>query len=299
MKANRAWIAAVSSIFLILTDSVSFGETDLTVEDRAKMGEIYSLERLQRYDEVKPLIAALRSRYPENSEIKWTQARILGFSGSWEEASGIFDELCADECEKEIVVTYGHILESQGSNPGTLSHIKKLVDRYPDYEKLQSIYIQILSWNGQNPEGRAALEKLHEQFPEDLKIIAALGDAAYAAEKYTLAEKYYRHFLSQEMSPDVHNKFINTLISQKKHVEAIEEMDRLLLEDPQNPDLRHQYARVLSTAGKHEEAVSELKTLLQEGYQKKEALVLLGDELRLLGRNDEALKVYREVTNAD
>ncbi len=294
---NKKVIVSSILLFLAYFTFPVYGDDAFSLEDRAKMGEVYSLERLKRYDEVKPMIADLYKRYPNNKEVKWTYARIWGFGGDWKAAQTIFDELCAKECDPEMVLTYGHILESQGPKPETLLYIKKLVTQHPDQKELQPIYAEILSWNTQDPKGRDAIGDLNAQFPDDPQIIEALGDIAYASKDFAHAQEYYEKISGKEASPGIRKKYIDALLGEKKYTEAISQMDTLLSAAPNDQDLRYQHAQVIAATGKHEQAVKELKSLMQEGFNKKEAMVMLGDELRQLGHDDEALKIYKEVNN--
>lgn len=149
MRNRQVW--GLVAIFLTGLTLKVYADSTLTVEDRAKMGEIYSLERLKNYAQAMPKIQVLRQRYPDNREVKSTYARVAGFGGNWKEAAAVFDELCANGCDTEMTETYGHILEAQGPNPETLDTMKKLIDRHPDQPKLQSIYTEMLSWSRKSP----------------------------------------------------------------------------------------------------------------------------------------------------
>ncbi len=272
-----------------------YGETALSVDDRAKMGEIYSLEKLKKYNQAIPMIDVLHQRYPDNEEVKWTYVRVLGFGKKWQEAATVFDELCAKACKPDMVETYGHILEAQGPNVETLDRMKKMVEQYPQVEKIKPIYAEMLTWNSQTPEGRKALEELSSKSPQDVDILKVLADTAYASKDYPTAQKNYEEIIEKKPSLEVRKKYVEVLLAQKKYTEASGQMDDLLLKSPQDRDLRFQNVQVLSATGKHAEAVQELKSLIEEGFSKKEAMVMLGDELRLLGRDEEAIRVYQSV----
>lgn len=277
----------------------AYADNAMTIEDRAKLGKIYSLERLKEYAKVNPMIKDLRQRYPDNREIEWTYVRVLGFGGNWKEATDAFNQLCAKDCAEEMFVTYAHILESQGPHPETLPLIKKLSDQYPDQKEIHLVYSEILSWNTQNPEGCRALEALSAEFSDDLRIAEALGDVAYAAKDYASAQKGYEKILESQPSAAMRKKYADTLVAQEKYADAINQMDVLISSAPDDQDLRYQHAQVVAATGDHEQAVKELQALLQDGFNKKEAMVMLGDEFRLLGRDEEALKVYQEVADEE
>jgi len=261
---NKSIVLTVFAIFLVGFIFKSYAETELTINDRAKLGEVYSLEKLKQFDKAMPTIQDLYQRYADNREVRWTYVRVLGFGGHWKEAMKAFDDLCAVKCDEGMFVTYAHILESQGPNPETLLYIKKLAAQHPEQKKIQSIYGEILSWNVQNPQGQRVIEELSAKYPDDLKIAKADADI---------------------------------LVEQKKYADAIAQMDKLLSSNPNDKDLRYQHAQVVSATGDHKEAVKELQALLNDGFTKKEAVIMLGDELRLIGRDQEALEVYQGVIN--
>ncbi len=262
---NKFIVMAALAVLFMSFAFKSHAESTLTIDDRAKLGEVYSLEKLRQYAKAIPMIEGLYQGYPDNKEVKWSYVRVLGFGGHWKQATKAFDELCAVKCGEDMFVTYAHILEAQGPHSETLEYIKKLADQHPGQEEIQSVYAEILSWNVKNPEGQQIIEELSTKYPNDLRIQEAYADV---------------------------------LVEQKKYVDAIARMNALLSRNPDDKDLRYQHAQLVSAAGNHEQAVKELKGLLSDGFTKKEAVIMLGDELRLLGRDEEALKVYQEVVDA-
>jgi len=255
------------SIFTILWLGLifdSFAQAAISIDDRAKLGEVYSLEKLKQFDKAIPIIEELYKHHADDREIEWSYVRVLGFGGHWKEAKKVFDVLCGSKCDEDMFVTYAHILEAQGPDPQTLIVIKELADQHPAQKKIQSIYTEILSWNVQSPLGQQAIEELSVKYPDDLKIARAYADA---------------------------------LVSQKRFADAISQINNLLSRNPNDKALRFQHAKVVSAQGDHEGAVKELKDLLNDGTTNKEAAIMLGDELRFLGRNEESIKVYQGVVN--
>ncbi len=175
MKKNN-YLFLLVFVFCVGLAGKVYGEEPLSIEDRAKIGEIYSLEQMKRYQEAKPKIEDLHQRYPDNREVKWTYVRILGFGGDWKEAMAVFDELCSPKCDPEMLITYGHILEAQGPNPETLEQMKSLVDRFPDQSKLQVIYNKMQSWSNNPPQTESA-----ESLPSDKDNLPAknMGKTAH------------------------------------------------------------------------------------------------------------------------
>ena len=146
-------------------------------------------------------------------------------------------------------------------------------------------------------EGRRLLEEINNRFPADPKVSESLGDMASSVKAYGLAQGYYERVLARKPSLSVRLKYANVLLAQKKYADAIGQMDIILSLSPHNQDLRYQHAQVVSATGDHERAARELRVLLSEGDSKKEVLTMLGDELRLLGKDEEAIKIYQRAEN--
>jgi predicted Zn-dependent protease len=155
-------------------------------------------------------------------------------------------------------------LQAQGPSTETPAVIKALYDEHTGLAKVGEIYAQILGWSTESPEGRQLLEEMSAKFPQD----------AILAQKYAQA-----------------------LVVDKKYPQAIKKMDELIALKPDDLDLQFERAKIIASTGEHESAVRELKQLRSKGYTKKEAAVMLGDELRMTGQDEEALKIYQEVTN--
>jgi predicted Zn-dependent protease len=261
---DKKWMFFIGLAFFLMGFAVvSDAESPMTINDRAKLGEVYSLERLKKFDKAGPVIEDLYTRNKDNHEIVWSYVRIMGFGRHWREAMKVFDDLCAlKECDEGMFVTFAHILESQGPIPETLVHIKKLADQHPNNEKIQSVYKEILSWDIQNAPGQQSIEELSKKYPDDLQLKEAYAQA---------------------------------LVEQKKYADAISQMNSLLAHNPNDKDLRFQHAKVISATGNHQQAIKELQAVINDGFVNKEAVIMLGDELRLTGRDEEALKVYQGV----
>jgi len=146
-------------------------------------------------------------------------------------------------------------------------------------------------------EGRRILKEINNRFPADPKVSESLGDLAFSEKAFSLAQGYYERVLARKPSMSVRKKYANVLIAQKKYADALGQMDILLDLSPDDQDLRLQHAQVISAAGDHERAVRELESLMDDGDTKKDVLTMLGDELRSLGRDEEAIKIYQRAEN--
>ena len=150
---------------------------------------------------------------------------------------------------------------------------------------------------GRESESNRVLEEISSRFSIDPKVSESSGDVAYATKAYALARNNYERVLAQKPSAHVRRKYIDVLLAEKKYAEAIDQIDILISSAPDDQDFRYQHAQIISAAGDHERAVRELQFLIDNGYKKKEAITMLADELRLLGRDQEAIKIYQGVVS--
>jgi len=202
----------------------SYGSTTVDIRDRAKLGGVYSLERLGRYAEAIPVITDLYQRYPNDLEVKWTYARILGFGGHWKEAVKAFDELCSTECSTEQLMTYAHVLQSQGADPEVLEYMKKLADAHKDNKEIESIYISMLTWHKQGPDTSSSTG--------GMKIVQPITT--------------------------------ETLVGEQKFDEALSQLDDILKTSPDDETALLWKARILSWRGKTTLSVSVYQKLIQD-----------------------------------
>ncbi len=201
----------------------SYGEP-LDIGDRARLGGVYSLERLGRYAEAIPIITELYQRYPNDLEVKWTYARVLGFGGHWKEAVAAFDELCAKGCSNDELMTYAHVLQSQGANPEVLAYMKKLADAHKDQKEIQSIYINMLIWNKQS-------------------AAASTSTGATGAPQTVTAETY---------------------IEEQKFDQALGQLEIILKNSPDDENALLWKARILSWQAQTALSINIYKKLMQE-----------------------------------
>lgn len=83
------------------------------------------------------------------------------------------------------------------------------------------------------------------------------------------------------------------LLRMHDYVEALDEIERLLLADIRNPLFRQIKASVLGALGEDVEALSIWQQLAQEYPDHAETWICCGDSLRAIGRQTESLAAYR------
>ncbi|MGE0267139.1 MAG: tetratricopeptide repeat protein [Candidatus Omnitrophota bacterium] len=219
----------------------------LTLEDRAKIGEIYTLEDLKQYDDALPLIEDLMDRYPDDREVQRTYVRIVGFGGDWERAAEVMETLCVEHCDDQIVETYGHILEAQGPNPDTLVEMERLLERYPQNPELKSIYADMSTWN-QSSNAQSATVNTPQDGQVDLNDVQILVEQNRHEEALDLIERYL------DTSPEDESALLwkaRVLSWYGKRIPAIRVYQELIQADPDNITYYRECARVMGWAGNY------------------------------------------------
>ncbi len=257
---NRLISFIIIVTFLLSIVFKARAESELTVDDRAQIGEIYSLEKLKKFDEALFKIDDLLKRYPDNREVKWTYARLLGFSGKWKDSSDVFDDLCARGCEENELLTYAHILQAQGHDPETLEYMKKLADTHPDDKKIQAIYTEMLVRKRKAPTAG---------------IITAVP--------------------VETVSPQT--KRVESLISEQKFDQALDELENILSASPEDEAALLWKARILSWRGRYASSVQTYEHLISVHPDRAVYYRECGRVLGWSGKYGRAERIYNKAAD--
>jgi tetratricopeptide (TPR) repeat protein len=131
----------------------------------------------------------------------------------------------------------------------------------------------------------------HGDHIEGMRLLAQIGmklDVVDDAE--LLLEKVL------ELAPDYHAaryEYAVALLQRHKHVQAREEMEKLLAADPDNRVYRTTHATVCSGFGDYEKALQQYRELLLDTPQDAELHLSIGHGLKAHGRTQEAIESYR------
>jgi tetratricopeptide (TPR) repeat protein len=102
-----------------------------------------------------------------------------------------------------------------------------------------------------------------------------------------------------KLAPDYHTaryEYAVVLLKRHKHVQALEQMEKLLKTDPDNPVYRTMHATVCAGFGNVERALSLYRELVRERPQDFELHLSIAHVHKTLGRQQEAIESYRAAT---
>jgi tetratricopeptide (TPR) repeat protein len=131
----------------------------------------------------------------------------------------------------------------------------------------------------------------HGDHVEGMRLLAKIG---MKLEVYDDPELLLEHALRLE--PDYHAMrydYALALLGRHKHVQALEEIRRLLGVEPQNRAYRITHATACIGVGKHEQAVEEYRKILAETPRAADVHLSVAHALKTLGRQSEAVASYR------
>ncbi len=165
--------------------------------------------------------------------------------------------------------------------------------------KLASLPVEVITATGLFSDGEIIpAEQLIRQFllrhgdhVEGMRLLAKIGmklevydDAELLLEQGLLLEPNY-HAMRYD--------YVLTLLARHKHVQALEQIQRLLAVDPRNRGYRITHATAAVGVGKHEQAIAEYREILAETPRAADIHLSVAHALKTLGKQSEAVASYR------
>src|SRR5215470_4086383 len=130
---------------------------------------------------------------------------------------------------------------------------------------------------------------------EALRLLGRIAQRRGAADR---AEGLFREVV--ESAPGyaaARLDFVRVLIERQKYAPALEQVDQRLQTAPSDPEARFLRATILAGLGRNDDAVPIFRELLSETPQHNYLRIVLGHSLKALGRTDEAVSAYRDATS--
>ncbi|HTV96553.1 MAG TPA: sulfotransferase, partial [Steroidobacteraceae bacterium] len=131
----------------------------------------------------------------------------------------------------------------------------------------------------------------HGNHVEAMRLLAKIG---MKLEVYDDAELLLEQALLLAPGYDaMRYDYVLTLLARHKHVQALEQIERLLGVDPNNRAYRITHATCCAGVGKHEQAVECYREVLRETPAAADLHLSIAHALKTLGRQQEAVASYR------
>jgi tetratricopeptide (TPR) repeat protein len=165
--------------------------------------------------------------------------------------------------------------------------------------KLASLPVEVATATGLFSDGEIIpAEQLIRQFllrhgdhVEGMRLLAKIG---MKLDVYDDPELLLEHALLLE--PDYHAMrydYVLALLARHKHVQALEQIQRLLAIEPRNRAYRITHATACIGVGKHEQAIDEYRQILVETPRASDVHLSIAHALKTLGKQSEAVASYR------
>jgi tetratricopeptide (TPR) repeat protein len=131
----------------------------------------------------------------------------------------------------------------------------------------------------------------HGDHVEGMRLLARIG---MKLEVYDDAEILLENALI--LAPDHHAMrydYVLTLLERHKHIQALEQIERLLASDPANRAYRITHATACVGVGRHDTAIERYRSILEESPNAPDIHLSIAHALKTQGRQPEAIEAYR------
>ena len=162
----------------------------------------------------------------------------------------------------------------------------------PEYISLAAGY----SMMGESEMAHAAIDSAMARFGETAGLLRARGATYYGEGDYDSAVEAYEKLLEVEEDSAVALNFIAyTLADDGRDLEhAMDYARRAVALEPENPLFRDTLAWVHHRLGENEEAKEQLELAVEAGVESAVVFEHLGDVLKALGLEEEAIEAWKE-----
>jgi tetratricopeptide (TPR) repeat protein len=156
-------------------DIVAYHSNELDVEDRA--GLLAAIERMLQ-------------AYPDDAQLRFSQAVLLQQSGRLDEALAIAEELLVDEQKANVVILKVNLVKRLQSNEVAIGYLGQQLASGEDNRRLRVIYARLLFEVDRLDDARQQYEAILQQSPTDGDTLFALALIALEQQDTDMAENY-------------------------------------------------------------------------------------------------------------
>ena len=155
-----------------------------------------------------------------------------------------------------------------------------------------------LAWSyqklGMKEEALAALQDLVSVHMDDPAALRELADAYYGLDEYAQAEVYYRRILKRGWRPRIAKSLAEVLAWQGKHAEAAPFLEKYLRKDYRDTQALELLGDLYFWSGDYPKAAAVYSRLRGRDQEKGGLAFKMAEVLRLSGKDQEAVEIYRE-----
>ena len=144
------------------------------------------------------------------------------------------------------------------------------------------------------PVAEARLRSHLTRHPTDVAALRMLAEVAARLRRYADAEQLLTYCLELAPSFDAARFNLAVVLNRlPRPVEALREVERLLVREPRNPGYRNLKAGILSSLGEFTESIGLFEKVLKDFPKQPKVWMSYGHVLKTAGRLEESVRAYR------
>jgi tetratricopeptide (TPR) repeat protein len=134
------------------------------------------------------------------------------------------------------------------------------------------------------------------QVPAEVRTLRLLAKLAKRFHHFEISTSILAQCIeTQPANADLGLEYVHSLLANQKHSEALEQCERLIGVVPENLNVYNLKAETLYSLGRYEEAIAIYRELSDIHEQSAQALLHLGKLLKTVGETDKAISCYHDV----
>jgi len=138
--------------------------------------------------------------------------------------------------------------------------------------------------------------RLHGQVPNEVRTLRLLARLAKRHKKFEISTSILAQCIeAQPANVSLGLEYANSLIANKKHQEALVQCQRLINIAPENIEIYSLKAEALYQLGRYDDAIAIFRELSGVHEQRAQALIHLGKLLKTMGDTTKAISCYHDV----
>jgi tetratricopeptide (TPR) repeat protein len=189
---------------------------------------------------------------------------------------------------------------SRGDSGGALKAADDLIAIQPGNLQAHLVRSTALLGLGQNDRAKDELNLISKAYPQNVEARFQVGYLAWKQNDFKRSEQIFTE-LHKSDPKDLRGLIglVETLASENRISQSIEETNKILDQDPSRNDVRLVLANLLARDRQYDRAIQQYRTLLEKDPNSASTLLRLGETYRLKGDLNAAIDAFRRSSQAD
>ncbi len=294
---------------------------------REKLAEVLVWQK--KYDEALPMIEQLLTIDPHDRQLKKLYTNVLVWNRDYQKAIGLLEELhAAQPANMEIMKYLSISYRGLGMGDKLIEELRLMYSKHPsdtalaeeladvlysqsDYEQAEALYKKILDkeLNGEVQGKLAEVLVWQTKYDEALPIIEQLlmsqsnNEALYElylntlvwSKQYDKAIPLLEKINADSQCPQAKKELLAYVYTwNQMYDKAIPLFEDLIAQYPDNTDMREQLADIYSWTKSYDNSIHLYQSLLTPTSHDKDIIFKLAETLRLAGKDEQAVQLYKQ-----